>query len=156
MSILRGVRVAILVVASAAGLAASGSAGQAAGRVVAIEVGDNMKFSLTAITAKPGEQIRIVLKDVGQMPKVAMAHNFVLLKKGANPKAFVDKSVNARDTEFIAPAVKDQVLASTRLVGPGETAEASFAAPRQPGEYTFLCSFPGHFALGMKGILTVK
>jgi len=87
---------------------------------------------------------------------VAMGHNFVLLKKTANPKAFVDKSSTARDTEFIAPAAKVDVIASTRLVGPGETAEAVFAAPKESGVYTYVCSFPGHFAMGMKGTLTVK
>ncbi len=129
---------------------------QAAPRIVQIEVADNMKFSVPAITARPGEMLKVVLKGVGQMPKVAMGHNFVLLKKGVDPKKFVDASMNARDTDFIAPAVKDQVIASTRLVGPGETVDATFAAPKQPGDYTYLCSFPGHFALGMKGMLTVK
>jgi azurin len=155
MWIPRGVRL-VLAAACVAVAAMPGNAGQAGPRAVPIEVGDNMKFSPTTITAKPGEQLRVVVKDVGQMAKVAMAHNFVLLKKGANPKDFVDKSANARDTEFIASAVKDQVLANTRLVGPGETAEVSFTAPRQAGDYTFLCSFPGHYALGMKGVLTVK
>jgi azurin len=129
---------------------------QSAPRVIQIEVGDNMRFSVASIAARPGESLKVVLKDVGRMPKAAMAHNFVLLKKGADPKKFVDTSVNARDTDFIAPAVKDQVMASTRLVGPGETVETTFVAPKQPGAYTYLCSFPGHYALGMKGILTVK
>lgn len=125
-------------------------------RVVQIEVGDNMKFSVTSITARPGERLRVVLKDVGQMPKAAMGHNFVLLKKGANPKNFVDKSANARATDFIAPAVRDQVLAATRLLGPGEIDTVTFTVPRQTGQYTYLCSFTGHYALGMKGILTVR
>jgi azurin len=129
---------------------------QAPPRVVQISVGDNMKFSVEAISARPGETLKVVLKGVGQMPKVAMGHNFVLLKKGADPKKFVDASMNARDTDFIAPAAKDQVLASTKLVGPGETVETTFTAPRQPGDYVYLCSFPGHYALGMKGLLTVK
>lgn len=129
---------------------------QAAPRVVQIEVGDNMKFSMAAIAARPGEMLKVVLKGVGQMPKVAMGHNFVLLKKGTDPKKFVDTSMNARDTDFIAPALKAQVIASTRLVGPGETVDTTFAAPKQPGDYTYLCSFPGHYALGMKGTLTVK
>jgi azurin len=143
-------------VALALSILASVEARQAAPRVVQIEVGDNMRFSVQAIAARPGESLKVVLKGVGQMPKVAMGHNFVLLKKAADPKAFVDKSVNARDTEFIAPAVKDQVLAHTRLVGPGETVDTTFTAPKQPGDYIYLCSFPGHYALGMKGTLTVK
>lgn len=129
---------------------------QAAPRTVPMTVGDNMRFDPAAIAAKPGESLRIVLKDVGQMPKVAMGHNFVLLKKGANPKDVVDKSATARDTDFIAASVKNLILASTKLVGPGETVETTFQAPREPGSYTYLCSFPGHYAAGMKGVLTVR
>jgi azurin len=125
-------------------------------RTIQIEVGDNMKFSPAAITATRGEQVRVVIKHVGQMPKVAMGHNFVLLKKAAVPKAVADACAPARETEFIATSVKDQLLAHTSLVGPGETAEVTFTAPDAAGDYTFICTFPGHFALGMKGILTVK
>ncbi len=128
---------------------------QSSGRSVEIVVGDNMKFSPAAFTAKPAERVTVVLKDVGQMPKVAMGHNFVLMAKGADPKAYADKAAAARDTDFIVPALKQQVLAFTKLVGPGETAEVTFTAPKQPGTYTFICSFPGHFAMGMKGTLTV-
>ena len=129
--------------------------GEAKGRPVEIVVGDNMKFAPNAIAAKPGERLTVVLKDVGQMPKAAMGHNFVLMAKGADPKAYADKAAPLRDTEFIVPALKHQVLAFTRLVGPGETAEVTFTAPKEPGAYTFICSFPGHFAMGMKGTLTV-
>ncbi|MGE5358218.1 MAG: plastocyanin/azurin family copper-binding protein [Bacteroidales bacterium] len=137
-------------------LAAFAGAAPQAPRTVDIQASDNMRFTPGQIQARPGEQLRVVLKDVGTVPKAAMAHNFVLLRKGADPKAFCDKSAGARDTDFIAPAVKGDVLAATKLVGPGETAEVTFAAPAQPGSYTFVCSFPGHFAIGMKGTLTVK
>jgi len=128
---------------------------QSSGRTVEIVVGDNMKFSPDALTAKPGERITVVLKDVGQMPKAAMGHNFVLMAKGADPKAYAEKAAPLRETDFIVPALNHQVLAFTKLVGPGETAEVTFAAPTERGAYTFICSFPGHFAMGMKGTLTV-
>ena len=129
---------------------------QAAARTIEIQVGDNMRFTPARVDARPGERLHVVLKDVGTMPKTAMAHNFVLVKKGADPKVFADRSLAARDTDFIGPAVKDQVLASTRLVGPGETADVTFAAPEKGGDYTFICSFPGHFAVGMRGTLVVS
>jgi azurin len=128
----------------------------AAPRVVQIIVGDNMKFDPATVAAKPGERLKIVLKDIGTMPKMAMGHNFVLLVKGANAKEVADKCASARATEFIAAEVKPKLIAFTKLVGPGETADVVFAAPKQPGDYVFICSFPGHFAAGMKGILTVK
>jgi azurin len=124
-------------------------------RTIEIQAGDNMRFTPDRITARPGESLHVVLKDAGTMPKAAMAHNFVLLKKGADAKAFADKSAGARDSDFIAPAVKDQALAATKLVGPGEATDVTFQAPAA-GTYTFICSFPGHYALGMKGTLVVK
>jgi azurin len=48
-----------------------------------------------------------------------------------------------------------KIIAQTKLLGPGETDTIDFTAPAQPGEYPFLCTFPGHFAL-MKGKLVVK
>jgi azurin len=137
-------------------LAATSAPGQAPdASTIEIQVADNMKFNPAAIQARPGERLRIVLKGVGKMPKTAMTHNFVLLKKGTSPKSFVDKSSSA-GSDDIAPAVKDQVIAATAMVGTGETAEVTFEAPSQAGEYTFVCTHPGHFNLGMKGQLVVK
>lgn len=125
-------------------------------RTISMTANDNMKFSVTEITAKRGESLRVVMRVVGTIPKVAMAHNFVVLKKGTNPDAFINASGMARATDFIAPAVKDQVLAATPLAGAGETVQVTFSAPKVPGRYDFVCSFPGHFAGGMRGVLIVK
>lgn len=129
---------------------------QAKPRTIEIQATDQMKFSVATIDAKPGEQIRVVLKGVGTMPKAAMSHNFVLLAASANAMDFANKSVMAAATAYIAPELKGQVLANTALVGAGETAEVTFKAPAKPGTYNYICSFPGHFAAGMKGTLVVK
>ena len=133
-------------------------AGAAAKGVRTVEIvgTDDMKFSVVTIAAKPGEQIRVRLVAKGGMPKIAMAHNFVLLAKAADVPKFVNAAAMARTTDFVPAELKDQVLAQTTLVGAGETAEVTFKAPTAPGTYTFLCSFPGHFQAGMKGTLTVK
>ncbi len=127
-----------------------------AGRTVELTGGDTMKFDKTEITARPGEMLHIVLKNTGAMPKIAAAHNFVLLKAGTDPADFSKEAFNARETDFIPPAMKSAVIANTGLAGPGETVEVTFKAPAKPGTYTFLCSFAGHFALGMRGMLIVK
>jgi azurin len=125
-------------------------------RTVELTAGDTMKFSQTEITARPGETLHVVLKSTGTMPKVAAAHNFVLLKPGTDPVAFNAAAFTARETDFIPPDMKGAVIASTGLAGPGETVETTFKVPAKPGRYAYLCSFPGHFALGMRGTLTVK
>ncbi len=136
--------------------AAGGGVSAQTGRLVELTGNDLMKYSVTAVAAKPGELLHIRLKNLGTLPKVAMAHNFVLLAKGTDAAAFTNASATAATAGYIAPTMKATVLASTPLAGPGETVEVTFKAPAAPGEYTFLCSFPGHFLSGMKGTLTVK
>ena len=107
----------------------------AAARTVAILGDDLMKYSVTQIVAKPGEQLRIRLSSKGKMPKEVMAHNFVLLAPGTDVNKFVQAAATARTTGYIPAAMKGQVLANTGLAGPGETVEVTFAAPTKPGKY---------------------
>ena len=125
-------------------------------RTVEIIGTEDMKFSLATITAKPGEQLRVRLVVKGTMPKVAMAHNFVLLNKGASQVDFVSAAVMASATAYIPEAKKADVVATTALAGAGETVEVVFKVPAAAGDYPYLCSFPGHFQAGMRGTLTVK
>lgn len=159
--VMLGIAMAAIVALPAGGFAQAAAkktapAAAGAARTIDIKGTDNMKFSVTNIDAKPGEKIRIVLTVVGTMPKMVMAHNWILLKKGTDEQAFANAGALARDTAFIAPAQKIHVLASTTMAGAGEKAEVTFTVPKVVGKYPFLCSFPGHFAAGMKGTLTVK
>jgi azurin len=129
--------------------------GAATGRVVTLNATEAMKFDPTTIQAKRGEKLHIVLKPTGTMPKMAMAHNFVILKPGSDYAAFANASATASPT-YLAPALKNQVLVSTPLAAGGETVTADLTAPAKPGTYQFICTFPGHFASGMKGTLVVK
>ena len=136
--------------------AATPAAAKGAGRTVELTGGDDMKYNVTTINAKPGETLHVVLKSTGTIPKIAMAHNFVLLVLGADLDAFLKSAANARDTDYVPADQKAKVLASTKLAGPGETVEVTFKAPAKPGSYPYLCTFPGHYAAGMKGQLVVK
>jgi azurin len=137
-----------------AGQKAAAPAGAA--RTIAIRADDLMKFSVTEIVAKPGEQLKIRLSSAGTIPKEVMAHNFVLLTLGADVNKFVMAAAMARDTAYIPAALKTQIIASSGLAGPGETVEVTFAAPKAPGKYQYVCSFAGHFQAGMTGWLIVK
>ena len=125
-------------------------------RLVELTGDDKVKYDKTEITAKPGETLRVVLKSIGTAPKAIMGHNFVLLKAGVDAVEFNKASFAARATDYIPTELKDQIIAATALAGPGETVEVTVKVPTQPGRYTYLCTFPGHFALGMRGVLIVK
>ena len=126
-----------------------------AARVVEIAASDDMKYSVTDIAAKAGETLRIKLVSKGTLPKVAMAHNVVVLKSGAKQADFANAAALARATDFIPAEMKDQVLGATGLAGPGETVEVTVKIPAA-GAYPYICTFPGHFAAGMRGTITAK
>lgn len=111
---------------------------------------------LESISAEPGEEIRIRLTTESDMPPSAMSHNFVLLTMNADATTFASAAAKAKDNNYIPEDMSDQVLASTDLAGGGETVEVTFTAPEESGEYEFICSFPGHVAGGMTGVLSVE
>lgn len=126
------------------------------GRPIEIVASDTMKFDVAEITARPGERLSVTLVNRGTMPKFSMGHNWVLLAAGVDTNAFTISAAESPTTDYVPAALKDRILASTRLLGPNERDTVTFAAPATPGRYEFLCSFPGHFQVGMRGVLIVK
>lgn len=126
------------------------------GRAISITANDTMKFNLTEIRAKPGEALAVTLVNEGTVPKFSMGHNWVLLAADVDLTAFAAAAAEAPTTEYVPASFKDRVLASTKLLGPKESDTALFNAPQKPGRYPFLCAFPGHFQVGMKGELIVE
>lgn len=147
--------------ATATAPAAGSKGSKATPRTIEIEGTDEMKFSVTTITAKPGETLRVRLKAVSKanLPKAVMAHNFVLFKAAATPKQlndFMMITVTKGAVTFIPPEMKALVIASTLMAGAGETVDVTFTVPTAPGSYPYLCSFSTHYLIGMKGTLVVK
>jgi len=119
-----------------------------------IEVGDVPKYSKTELAVSAGSTVKVTLKHTGELPKASMGHNFVLLKQGTDMAGFASKAMSAPDNDYIPPGAKDAVIAHTAMIGGGETDTVSFQAP-SPGTYTYLCTFPGHYAQ-MNGKLIVS
>lgn len=155
-------RVSLLAAVVVAGLWAATPAAQskATGRLIEITAameGAKYSFKPDVINAKPGEMLHVRLKSAGApMPKMAMSHNFVLLKPTTKISDFTTAAISAGfPANYIPASKKADIIASTPLAGVGETVDVTFKAPAA-GTYPFICSFPGHEAAGMKGSLVVK
>ncbi len=149
----------VVVVGMLAVLLAVGVTGQASAaepRLVKLKATDAMQYDVKTIQATPGEALKVTLTAVSAMAKTEMAHNFVLLAKGTNADAFAMEAAMARDNGYIPKAKAASILAQTKFAGGGETVEVVFNAPKEPGEYMYICTFPGHYVGGMKGKLIVK
>lgn len=123
-------------------------------KTIQIKGSDAMQFDLKEIKVKAGQKIKLTLTHSGKLAKAAMGHNFVLLKPGVDVAAFGGKAAAARETDYIPKSEEANIIAHTKLVGGGESDTIEFTAPKK-GTYTFICSFPGHYAL-MKGNFIVE
>ena len=127
-----------------------------AAQKVTITGNDTMQFDKREFSVKSGEKVELEFKNIGKLPKIAMGHNLVILKKGVSSLKFGQKvmSLGASATNALPEGSMEDVIAVTKLLGPGENETLTFTAPG-PGDYQFVCSFPGHFAM-MRGIMMVK
>ena len=113
---------------------------------------DVMKYETELLTAKAGSTIQIVLKNPDHMQ-----HNLVLLKPNTSEKVglAVDKLIsdpNGAKMSYVPQM--PEVLAFTPMVNPGGSFTLTIALPDIPGDYPYICTFPGHWRV-MKGILRV-
>lgn len=111
---------------------------------------------LEAIEASPGEEIRITLTTISNLPPTAMSHNFAVLTLEADTDAFARASLQAQDNDYIASEHEDWVIAATAMLGDGESDSITFTVPEETGEYDYLCTFPGHYSGGMYGVINVQ
>jgi azurin len=146
-------RIAFLAIAAAA---LGCSRNVAPPKTVEITGDDFMKFNITSFEAKPGQKVTVRLKNIGELPKEATAHNWVLLAREAYTPKFVEMGMPHPERDYIAFEQEFYVLAKTRLLGPGESDSVTFTAPGAPGPYDYLCTFPEHYTGGMKGVMTVR
>lgn len=119
---------------------------------------DQMQFDVREIKVKAGQKVRITLKNVGSLPKIAMGHNLVVLRNNVTLAAFTPKVAAPKGTienGYLPEEAKKDVLAHTKLLGPGESDAIEFTAPGLPGELVYLCTFPAH-ALIMNGKIVVQ
>ncbi|WP_026630683.1 PVC-type heme-binding CxxCH protein [Dyadobacter alkalitolerans] len=111
-----------------------------------------MQFDKKQLTVKAGQKVVINLENPD-----GMQHNLVIIKPGTLQKVGQAADEMLRDPKAAekqyVPKVPE-VLYATRLVNSGETVTLEFTVPNEPGDYTYVCTFPGHWR-GMNGILQV-
>ena len=120
---------------------------------IVITGNDVMKFNTNEIKVKSGQKVKLTLRHIGKLDIKIMGHNFVILKKDVNISEFAALAASANDNQYI-PKDSEDILVHTDLIGGGQTTSIEFDAP-EAGTYSFLCSFPGHYAM-MKGTFIVE
>lgn len=100
--------------------------------------GSTLEFTPARISVKTGLRVKLRFVNDGTLP-----HNVALPKSEDDLDAIATAAYQAGETGYIPPEHKDKLIAYTSLASPGQTVEAEFVVPA-PGEYTYVCLFPGH------------
>jgi azurin len=121
-----------------------------------IDGNDQIQFSSKELRASKGcKEVTVTLRHVGQLAANVMGHNWVLT---ATPdfQAVATAGQGAGPPNFV-PAGDARVLATTAVIGGGQetSVKVDISKLMPGGDYTFFCSFPGHFVL-MNGKFIVE
>lgn len=122
---------------------------------VVLELGvviNEMKYDQSELVVEAGQTLEIVFSNTD-----FMQHNLLILAPGSLEKVGAAADIlaskeDAADRNYV-PDSRD-ILHATALVNPNSSVSLVFKVPDKPGEYPFVCTFPGHWRQ-MNGILKV-
>ena len=123
------------------------------GRALTVQAAQGLQYVQRELHAKAGERLSLTFSNPDVVP-----HNWTLIKPGkltsigdlAN-KLIADPNGLAR---HYVPESSD-VLVYTDMTNPTGSFTIHFDAPKEPGKYPYLCTFPGHWMV-MNGVLVVE
>ncbi|CAN5130132.1 hypothetical protein BH23VER1_BH23VER1_15260 [soil metagenome] len=123
-----------------------------AGRPITIRCISGLRYDVTEFSVTAGENVSLTLENTDVIP-----HNLVIAEPGTRAAvgeraALMLAEPGALDRQY-APDM-DAVLFHTLVIDPEQSDTLHFRAPTTPGEYPFLCTFPGHWLI-MNGTMRV-
>jgi azurin/glucose/arabinose dehydrogenase len=121
-----------------------------ADQVITLGTKPGLKFDKDEIQVKAGSRIKIVFNNNDDM-----LHNLVVTKPGkANSVGEAALKLGLKGPDMSYVPVTADVLFHTNLLQPETTESIYFTAPKEAGDYQYVCTFPGHSAV-MHGKLKV-
>ena len=118
--------------------------------VVIRPVPDRLEYDRKDFAVRAGRTVELVFENSDLMP-----HNWLLAAIGSLAKVGLAAEAMGADGGQAA-WVPDlpEVIVATGLLQPGESQTLTFTAPSEPGDYPYVCTFPGHW-IRMNGVMSV-
>jgi len=110
-----------------------------------------LKFDQKMLEVAAGAKVRLIFNNYDDMQ-----HNLVIVKPGTVARigeASNKLGINGNRLSYVP--VSNDVLFHTTILQPESAQTIYFEAPKQPGEYTIVCTIPGHW-VSMQASLKVK
>lgn len=119
-------------------------------KVLKIGTKPGLKYDVSMFEVKAGSKIRLVFNNNDDM-----THNVVVVLPGTGDEVgnlALNLGLKGSEMNYVPNSPK--VLFHTALLEPDSSESIYFVAPTKPGEYVFLCTYPGHASV-MRGILKI-
>jgi azurin len=124
------------------------------GNITQVRIGtivEKMKYDVAEFTVKAGKKLEITFSNPDFMP-----HNIVFVKPGtADTVGMAAMQLGTKGFELQFIPESNDIIAASDLVQNGKEQVLEFTAPTAPGDYQFVCTFPGHYIL-MRGVMKVR
>jgi len=119
-------------------------------KVISIGTEPGMQYDIEQFEVKAGSRVKLIFTNSDDL-----LHNLVITTPGSatmvGEKA-LEMGINGPRQDYV-PEV-EQVLFYINILEPGNSQEIYFTVPSEPGDYQFVCTFPGHY-ITMRGIMKV-
>jgi putative heme-binding domain-containing protein len=113
-------------------------------RVIRIAtVVEKMSYDKDVVVVRAGKPVEFLFENVDLMP-----HNLVVTKPGALQEIGELAESTAQQPDAAARHFvpkSDKILLGSNLLQPREVQRLSFVAPKEPGVYPVVCTYPGHW-----------
>jgi azurin len=119
-------------------------------RTITIGTKPGLQFNKTDLQVEAGERVKLVFRNTDDL-----MHNLLIVQPGTvEPVAKTAMNMGMEGQERGYVPRSDSVLYHTSLLEPESDEAIYFTAPETPGEYPYVCTFPGHWRT-MQGLLRV-
>ncbi|WP_276495927.1 plastocyanin/azurin family copper-binding protein [Pontibacter litorisediminis] len=112
---------------------------------------DEIRYAQDTLHADAGALVR--LKFVNEGVDMPMVHNVVFTAPGKYKQVALAGASLGPSGNYVPQS--EAVIAASPMALPGQTVEVEFTAPKEPGLYDFVCTYPGHWEK-MNGVLVVQ
>lgn len=139
-------------------LLSAGEIAPSVGEITITTHTSELRFDKETFTVKAGQKVKLTLVNPEDSINL-QPHNLLILEPGKLEEIGAAANAELADPSFLsdrhAVPTSNYVLHHTKLLIPGESETLEFVAPTLPGDYPFLCSYPGHWSV-MHGIMVVE
>ncbi|MCH9023650.1 MAG: hypothetical protein IID32_12945, partial [Planctomycetes bacterium] len=111
---------------------------------------EEMRYDKKEFTVKAGQRVKLIFSNLDYMP-----HNLIVVKPGAGQEvAMLAINLGAEGFKMHFKPDSDKILVATKMLDYEDSETLEFIAPAIPGDYDYICTFPGHWPL-MSGVMKV-